>query len=97
MAILLLNSGKTGETNKATLKRLARDKGDTIAFTKRPHFEDVLLNNKAIGRLFDSHEKAIAYLSSTARTAPRHIAGKAVRSRSKVRAAKRNPKKRRKR
>lgn len=92
MAILLSNAtGKTVETNRDTLARLARDKGHTIAFPKHPHYTEVLLNSRPIGKLFDSHEKAIAYLSSLVRTAPGHIAGKAARGVRRLSATKKNP------
>lgn len=91
MAILLLNSGKTGETNRATLQRLANDRGDKIAFQQAPHFTHVMLNSKVVGKLFDSHEKAIAYLSSIKRTAPAEHADRASKSLKRLGAAKRNP------
>jgi len=67
MAILVMANGKFAETNKGALQRAARDKGDVIAFTQRPHFEDVLLNHNPVGKLFESHEQAIAYLASQLR------------------------------
>lgn len=92
MAILLSNSGKTVETNKATLQRLARENGDAITFTKRPHFEDVLLNHRPVGRLFESHEKTIAYLASIARTAGAPHSGRAARGIRRLnRTARKNP------
>jgi len=89
MAILLsIASGRTVETNKATLQRLARDKGDRVTFNAQKGFEDVLLNGKAIGRLFDSHEKAIQYLANLDR-----LAGglRSARTKGKPRTARRNP------
>jgi len=87
MAIFVMEGGKFAETNKGALARAARDHGDAIAFTKHPHHEDVLLNSKFVGRLFESHEQAIAYLAMQLRLAGK----KYTKGRMPARLAKSNP------
>lgn len=68
MAILLNAAGKTVETNEATLRRLAKNKGDKLNFHPSKilgiAFQTVALNGKEIGWLFRSHEDAISYLAN---------------------------------
>lgn len=63
MAILITKEGKFAETNKATLQRLAKGKGDKIKFVPFQNYELVSLNGQLIGPLFSSHEAAITFLA----------------------------------
>lgn len=95
MAILLSTaSGKTVETNRATLQRLAAAKGDTLKILPvlghQVRYDTVMLNGKTVGLLFDSHENAIAYLTKkVTRARPMAMANPKHRKRRGV--AKKNP------
>ncbi len=96
MAILLSSAtGKTAETNKASLQRLAANKGDRIAFLpvlgSGVRYDTVALNGKTVGLLFDSHESAIAYLTRKVSRARPMAMANPRRKKKAGRSTKKNP------